>query len=87
MHKNRIYVPSSGELRNLVLKEMHDVPYAGHPGYQKIITAVRSQFFWLIMKKDVVDYIAQCMECQKLKADHRHPMGLLQPLPIPEKKW
>jgi hypothetical protein len=33
MHKNRIYVPSSGELRNLVLKEMHDVPYAGHPGY------------------------------------------------------
>jgi hypothetical protein len=25
MHKNRIYVPSSGELRNLVLKEMHNV--------------------------------------------------------------
>jgi hypothetical protein len=35
MHKNRIYVPSSGELGNLVLKEMHDVPYTGHPGYQK----------------------------------------------------
>jgi hypothetical protein len=31
MHKNRIYVPSSGELRNLVLKEMHNVPYVGHP--------------------------------------------------------
>jgi hypothetical protein len=26
------------------------------------------------------------MECQKVKAEHRHPMGLLQPLPIPEKK-
>jgi hypothetical protein len=35
MHKNIIYVPSSGELRNLVLKEMHNVPYARHPGYQK----------------------------------------------------
>jgi hypothetical protein len=58
MHKNRIYVPSSGELRNLVLKEMHDVPYAGHPGYQKKSTAIRSQFFWLGMKKDVADYIA-----------------------------
>jgi hypothetical protein len=57
MHKNRIYVPCSGELRNLVLKEMHDVPYVGHPGYQKTITAVRSQFFWLGMKKDVIDYI------------------------------
>jgi hypothetical protein len=47
MHKNRIYVPSSGELRNLVLKEMHDVPYVGHLGYQKTITVVRSHFFWL----------------------------------------
>jgi hypothetical protein len=42
MHKNKIYVPSSGESRNLVLKEMHDVPYAGHPGYQKTITIVKS---------------------------------------------
>jgi hypothetical protein len=57
MHKNRIYDPSSGEMRNLVLKEMHDVPYVGHLGYQKKIIEVRSQFFWLGMKKDVVDYI------------------------------
>jgi hypothetical protein len=63
MHKNRIYFPSSKELRNLVLKEMHNVPYTGHPGYQKIITAVRSQFFWLGIKKDVAYYIARCMEC------------------------
>jgi hypothetical protein len=33
MHKNRIYVPSFGELRNLVLKEIHNVPYVGHLGY------------------------------------------------------
>jgi hypothetical protein len=58
MHKNKIYVPSSRELRNLVLKEMHDVPYAGHPDYQKKITAIRRQFFELGMKKDVSDYIA-----------------------------
>jgi hypothetical protein len=87
MHKNRIYVPSSRELRNLVLKEMHDVPYAGHLGYQKTITVVRIQFFWPGMKKDVVDYIARCMECHKVKAEHRHTTCLLQPLPIPEKKW
>jgi hypothetical protein len=42
MHKNIIYVPSSIELRNLVLKEMHDVPYAEHLGYQKTIIEVRS---------------------------------------------
>jgi hypothetical protein len=33
MHKNKIYVPSSEELRNLVLKEMHNVPYVGRPSY------------------------------------------------------
>jgi hypothetical protein len=87
MNKNRIYVSSSRELRNLVLKEIHNVPYVGHLGYQKTIVAVRIQFFWPRMKKDVVDYIARCMECHRVKSKHRHPKGLLQPLPIPEKKW
>ena len=57
MHKNIIYVPSFGELRNLVLKEMKYVPYVGHPSYQKMIIAIRSQLFWLGMKNDVVYYI------------------------------
>ena len=86
MHKNIICVPSSGEIRNLVLKEMHNVPYARHLGYQKTIAAVRSQFFWPGMKRDV-DYIVRCTECHRVKVEHRHPMGLLQPLPILEKKW
>jgi hypothetical protein len=87
MHKNRIYVPSFGELRNFVLKEMHNGPYSRHPGYQKKITTVRSQFFCLRMKNDVADYISMCMECQRVKDEHRHPSGLLHPLPILENKW
>jgi hypothetical protein len=63
MHKNRIYVPSSRELKNLVLKYTHNVPYVEHLSYQKTIVAVRSQFFWPGMKKDVFDYIVICMEC------------------------
>jgi hypothetical protein len=39
------------------------------------------------MNKEVVDYIAKCLLCQKVKAKHRHPVGLLQPLPISEWKW
>ena len=39
------------------------------------------------MKKEVVDFISKCLECQKVKVEHRHPTGLLQPLPIPEWKW
>jgi hypothetical protein len=65
MHKNRIYVPSSGELRNLVLKEMHNVPNARHPSYQKTITAVRSQFFWQEMKKDVLITLSDVWNVKK----------------------
>ena len=65
---------------------MHNVPYVGHHGYQKTIPAVRSQFFWPRMKKDVVDYISRCMECQRVKDEHRHPAGFLEPFPIPKKK-
>ena len=39
------------------------------------------------MKKEIVEYIARCMECQKVKEDHRHPVGLLHPFPFPEWKW
>jgi hypothetical protein len=45
MYKDKVYVPNSGELKNVV-KEMHNVPYAGNPIYHKIIAAVRSQYFW-----------------------------------------
>eukprot|EP00253_Pinus_taeda_P007770 PITA_07770 len=39
------------------------------------------------MKKHVAEYLARCLECQQIKAEHQHPAGLLQPLPIPEWKW
>ena len=32
-------------------------------------------------------YIKECATCQQNKDEHSHPAGLLQPLPIPEKKW
>jgi hypothetical protein len=87
MYKGKIYVPNLGEMKNIVLREMHNVPYVGHPGYHKTIAVVRSQYFWPGMKKEVANYIAMCLECQKVKTKHRHPVGLLQPLPIPEWKW
>jgi hypothetical protein len=87
MYRGIIYVPNSQELKNLILGEMHNVPYAVHPGYQKIIATVKSQYYWPGMKKVIVDFIVRCLECQKVKAEHRHTVGLIQPLPIPQWKW
>jgi hypothetical protein len=39
------------------------------------------------MKEDIVSYMVRCIECQQMKAEHRHPVGILQPHTIPESKW
>ena len=39
------------------------------------------------MKKDIAEYVVVCDVCQRVKAEHHKPAGLLQPLPIPEWKW
>jgi len=52
-----------------------------------MVTALRKEYYWPGMKKNVAEYLARCLECQQIKAEHLHPAGLLQPLPIPEWKW
>jgi hypothetical protein len=84
MYKGRPYVPNFLRDENIVLREMHNVPYVGHLSYYKTSAIVKSQYFSLGMKKEVVEYISRCLECQKFEVEHRHPTGLLQPLPIPE---
>ena len=32
-------------------------------------------------------FTVNCQECQLVKAEHQHPSGLLQPLPILEWEW
>jgi hypothetical protein len=50
-YRGKIYVPNSQELKIMILREMHNVPYVGHPGYQKTIATVKSQYYWPGMKK------------------------------------
>eukprot|EP00253_Pinus_taeda_P005609 PITA_05609 len=38
------------------------------------------------MKHDIVQFVAKCLECQQVKADHRHLVGLLQTHDIPISK-
>jgi hypothetical protein len=83
----KIYVPNDQELKNMILSEMHKVPYDGHPSYHKTIVSIKKKYYRPIMKKEVVYFIAQCIEFQKVKAEHKHPVGLIQPLHIPEWKW
>ena len=82
-YKNRLYVPNVPKNKLLILNEVHKIPYSGHPSYQNMITMLRKDYFYPNMKNEVAEYIARCIECQHVKVEHRHPAGLLQPLPIP----
>ena len=39
------------------------------------------------MKRDVSEFVTKCMVCQKVKAEHQVPLGLLQPIKTLEWKW
>jgi hypothetical protein len=39
------------------------------------------------MKRDIAEYVALCVTCQCVKAEHQRPAGLLQSLQVFEWKW
>ena len=86
-YQKKIYIPNQSSIKEKILDENHRSPYAGHPGYQKLITTLRKEYFWPGMKKDVAEFVAKCFTCQQVKIEHQRPAGELQPLPIPEWKW
>ena len=40
-YKGRIYIPNVADLRRVVMDEIHQTLYYGHPGYQKTIATTR----------------------------------------------
>jgi hypothetical protein len=82
-----MYIPENGDIRSIILKEAHRALYCAHPGVKKMYADMRKLFLWVGMKRDVFHFIAKCLECQQVKADHHHPTGLLQPHDVPMSKW
>ena len=69
-YKGRWYILNYDDLERFTMDELHKRPYTGHPGYQKMITATRKLFYWPRLKKDIVNYLAKCLECQQVKEEH-----------------
>eukprot|EP00253_Pinus_taeda_P011774 PITA_11774 len=82
-----MYVPKEGGIRETILEESDRALYCAHPGVKKMYADARKLFFWAGMKHDIVQFVAKCLKCQRVKANHRHPAGLLQPRDIPTSKW
>jgi hypothetical protein len=80
--KNRLCVPK-GEAREVLLDEAHNSAYSIHPGTTKMYLDLKTRYWWRGMKKEIAQYVARCDTCQRTKAEHQKPAGLLQPLPVP----
>ncbi|WVZ80833.1 hypothetical protein U9M48_028280 [Paspalum notatum var. saurae] len=86
-YKNQICVTDVDSIKKLILSEAHDTAYSIHPGSTKMYHDLKERFWWYGMKRAVAEYVAVCDTCQRVKAEHQRPAGLLQPLKIPEWKW
>jgi hypothetical protein len=58
-----------------------------HPGSTKMYQDLKQKYWWYGLKRDVAAHVAMCDVCQRVKAEHQRPAGLLHPLKIPEWKW
>ncbi|KAI3807586.1 hypothetical protein L1987_23516 [Smallanthus sonchifolius] len=84
---DRIWVPNRNDLREFLMTEAHKSRYSIHPGADKMYHNLRPQYWWPGMKKDIALYVAKCLTCSKVKAEHQRPSGLLEQPEIPVWKW
>jgi hypothetical protein len=84
---DQICVPDIPEIKELILKEAPETPYSIHPRSTKMYMDLKELFWWNNMKREIAKFVSECHTCQRVKAEHQSPSGLMQPLSIPEWKW
>ncbi|KAM4705173.1 MAM and LDL-receptor class A domain-containing protein 1 [Rhinophrynus dorsalis] len=80
-----LFVPK--RFRSSLLKWSHHSTMAGHPGITKNIEFLLRRFWWPSLKQDVEAYVKACTLCTQNKPSTQRPVGLLQPLPVPQSPW
>ena len=74
--KNRLVVPKDLELRKQILDEAHLSRYSIYLGSNKMYQDLRQRFWWTRMKCEVAK-VSECDICQRVKASHLRPAGML----------
>jgi hypothetical protein len=61
-YEGRLYIPNCDDFKRFMMDELQKIPYIGHHGYQKMITATRKLFYWLGLKRGIANYLYKCLE-------------------------
>jgi hypothetical protein len=70
-YNGRICVLGVKELKEKILQEAHNSPYSIHSRGSNIYQDLKETYCWYGMKRDVVEYIALCDTCQRVKVEHQ----------------
>ena len=73
----RACVPDVDDLRKMIMEETHCSAYAMHLGSTKMYRTIKENYWWSGMKRDVAEFVARCLVCQQVKAEHRKPSATL----------
>jgi hypothetical protein len=84
---DRLRIPDDHSIKSQLLYEAHDTDVSGHTGVNKTVQLLSRRFDWPHLYRDVNKYVTTCVACQSNKASNQRPGGLLQPLPIPTRRW
>jgi hypothetical protein len=68
-YKKHLRVPKVKEIRELILCEAHDSAFSIHTGSIKMYHDLKSIYWWYGMKRTIVEYVALCDNCQRVKAE------------------
>src|SRR6201996_6517394 len=79
---HRLCVPEKFQWQ--IIKESHDDPMKGaHEGFGKLYNRIASTYYWKHMSRPIKQYVNSCDICQKAKPRRMGPIGVLQPIPVP----
>ena len=81
--QRRLCVPNVDGLGNRILWEAHGSRYSIHLGRTKMYHHQREIYWWDGLKRDIIEFVTKCPNCQQVKTKHQKSGGLLQDIEIP----
>ncbi|EOY26607.1 Uncharacterized protein TCM_028461 [Theobroma cacao] len=78
--KDRICVLKDDQLRRAILEKAHSSAYALHHRSTKMYRTIKESYWWSGMKQDIAEFVAKCLTCQQIKAEHQNHQVVSPPI-------